>query len=399
MDAQILKPARLSLSPTSPTASKEWKHWLATLSNYFLACGQNAPPKLATLVNCVSFEIFEYIEDCLTYNEAVDTLRNLFVKTPNEIYARHQLAVCKQKPGESLDEFLQTLHRLAKDCAFRPVTAAQYHEELVRDAFITGITSHSIRQRLLENKTLDLQSAFNQACSLDQAQRNSETYDPIHVAATAEQPDGRTFSQPNSGAEQPDRRTFPQPNSEPNPSNSTGSLAASYGKNCYFCGKASHNRKFCPARYVVCNHCSRVGHYSRVCKSPPAKPVTASLLCTSTGGSPQSLSQAITKVNLNGHVLNALLDSGSSESFISRNVALKLNLVVTPSSKNITMALNTLNTQTCGSCVVNLMMGKEKYQSVTLRVLKDLCCEIILGQDFQRLHKSFQIMFGVLNLI
>ena len=179
MEAQILNSARLCLLPNSPTASKEWKHWLATLNNYFLACGQNAPPKFATLVNCVSCEFFEFIEDCLTFEEAVETLRKLYIKTPNEIYARHQLAVCKQKPGESLDEFLQSLHRLAKDCDFKPVTAAQYREELVRDAFITGIASHSIRQRLLENKTLDLQSAFNQACSLDQAQKNSVTYDPI----------------------------------------------------------------------------------------------------------------------------------------------------------------------------------------------------------------------------
>jgi hypothetical protein len=52
---------------------------------------------------------------------------------------------------------------LSKDCNFSQVTANQYRDEAVRDAFITGLLSTNIRQRLLENKTLNLQTAFDQA--------------------------------------------------------------------------------------------------------------------------------------------------------------------------------------------------------------------------------------------
>ena len=52
----------------------------------------------------------------------------------------------KQQPGESLYE----------DCNFESVTAEQHKNEYIRDSFISGLQSNSIRQRLLENNTLDL---------------------------------------------------------------------------------------------------------------------------------------------------------------------------------------------------------------------------------------------------
>ena len=46
----------------------------------------------------------------------------------------------------------------------------------MRDAFISGLSSPSIRQWLLENKTLDLQTAYTQASALDLVQHNNELY-------------------------------------------------------------------------------------------------------------------------------------------------------------------------------------------------------------------------------
>ena len=83
-------------------------------------------------------------------------LEKLYVKMPNEIFARHLLATRRQQSGESLHEFLLELRRLSKDCNLKTVSAEQYKEELVSDSFINGLSSPLIRQRLLENKTLTL---------------------------------------------------------------------------------------------------------------------------------------------------------------------------------------------------------------------------------------------------
>jgi len=56
--------------------------------------------------------------------------------------------------GESLEEFLQRLKTLNAECNFRAVTAAQNQEAAIRDAFIAGLSSGYIRQRLLENADL-----------------------------------------------------------------------------------------------------------------------------------------------------------------------------------------------------------------------------------------------------
>ena len=108
------------------------------------------------------------------------------MKTPNIIFARHQLAMRQQQSGESLDEFLQNLHKLAA------VSANDYRTEMARDSFISGLSSNYIRQCLLENITLTLDAAYAQARSLDTAQKNfKEVYAKnsqisSHVAATGE---------------------------------------------------------------------------------------------------------------------------------------------------------------------------------------------------------------------
>ena len=63
--------------------------------------------------------------------------------------------------------------KLLKDCTFSDVTAATYCEELTRDAFINGLSSASMRQRLLEKAEVTLVQAFELAESLDRAQRQA----------------------------------------------------------------------------------------------------------------------------------------------------------------------------------------------------------------------------------
>ena len=83
----------------------------------------------------------------------------------------------KQNPEESLQAFLNELLVLSKACNSPDVTAEVYRNELVRDAFINGLTSHEIRQCLLENNELTLDQAFDIANSLSRT-----TYEiPFHI--------------------------------------------------------------------------------------------------------------------------------------------------------------------------------------------------------------------------
>ncbi|CDW60358.1 hypothetical protein TTRE_0000872801, partial [Trichuris trichiura] len=100
----------------------------------------------------------------------------MFERPVNEVHARYRLATRKQLAGESLEDYVRALKALSAECNFKAVTASQYQEELVRDAFVSGLQSHIIRQRLLESKACDLASLLDVARVVDSAQKGSESY-------------------------------------------------------------------------------------------------------------------------------------------------------------------------------------------------------------------------------
>lgn len=47
-----------------------------------------------------------------------------------------------------------------------------------------------------------------------------------------------------------------------------------------------------------------------------------------------------------------------------------------------------------GCCFVDLNLKGECYRKTKLSVLQDLCCDVILGQDFMSQHSSVTVEFG-----
>ena len=64
------------------------------------------------------------------------------------------------------------------------VSAEQYGEDLLRDAFVNGLSSSAIKQHLLEKDDLTLQIAFEQAYTLHRAYEQSSSYSRALSAAT-----------------------------------------------------------------------------------------------------------------------------------------------------------------------------------------------------------------------
>ena len=234
-------------------ASKSWQHWLTTIENFVEAIPDEEVNKLNVLINYVSSEVYQLFYEATTYDEAINLLKSLYVKTSNEIFARHKLATRKQQPGESLDEYLQELKILSKDCNFSDVTPYQHRDEAVRDAFIIGLLSTNIGQRLLENKTLNLQTAFDQARALDTAQKSSETYNNFSTTASAVK---------DSSIQQSKQRESISLNAHGEyyfPGNKcqdfAGRYVASTSQNikCFFGGNKVHSQALCPAREAFCH--------------------------------------------------------------------------------------------------------------------------------------------------
>ena len=165
---------KLDIDPNSLNV-EEFLHWRRTFNNFILECGERAPDKFRCLTKYVSASVFDYFADETTFDSAIAALEKLYVKKKNVIFSRYKLATRRQQGSETLEEFLQALHQLSKKCDLQAVSAEQYRQELVWDAFINGLASSTIRQRLLENQAqTKLTEIFDQALALDLAQRNSE---------------------------------------------------------------------------------------------------------------------------------------------------------------------------------------------------------------------------------
>ena len=173
---KVLHPERLKTDPNSSGAPKKRLHWKRTFHNFLAVLPREGLNKLTVLANYVSLAIFQHIVESTEYEAAVGILQALFMKPGNKIFAHHILATRRQQPHETYDEYLQALKTLSKGCNFQNVTAAQNCEESIRDDFISGLQSPFIRQRLLENNTLDLKTMFDQARTLESAIRSSESY-------------------------------------------------------------------------------------------------------------------------------------------------------------------------------------------------------------------------------
>ena len=228
----------------------------------------------------------------------------------------------------------------------------------IRDAFFTGIQSNDVRQHLLENRTLTLETMFDQARTLKAAQKHSEMYPTpgFQLAAPTA----------NAVAKQPDTQALKK-------------------GTCWNCGDPHHARSVCPAREAACHTCGRIGH-SKMCMSEGRQPSVASsdravaettaaslhfnpTLASITSATLPALSKSISRVSINGHVVNALIDSGSSDSFIHPDLVSKLALQTKAGSGQVFMASMPLSGQIIGSVILDFKMNDLKYSDVKLHVM------------------------------
>ena len=223
------------------------------------------------------------------------------------------------------------MKQLSSDCNFKAVTADTCEDEAIRDAFISGITSQPIRLRLLENKTLDLQTAITQDRSLEAAAKNCESY---YQSSTSE----RT-SDFLTNAAIPSGKTREAPNSSLGDFYECAAAKTQQGNTqlSYFCGNLRHPRSKCPAKDLDCKKCGKRGHFAKVCRSTFGMKTSASMNASSTVCALSSiastayipsLERATITAYVNGNKSKALVDTGSSESFIRENKAQMMKLKI-----------------------------------------------------------------------
>ena len=262
------------------------------------------------------------------------------MKPKNEVFARHLLATRKQEPSENVDQFYQQLLHLSKDCQFKAVTADNRRNEYIRDSFISGLTSTHIRQRLLENNALTLQEALQQARSLESAQTHASLYVDSSKSSLLE-PQACASAELYTSTQQ--EGSAKQTLCDESSDRTCAAVRASRSKfSCYFCGGNNrHKRSNCPAKDSACSNCAKRGHFAKVCLSNTSDKSTAMMILGSTNmGNKQksSVKKAAIDIKLNDTAFKGLIDTGSSNTFISAQTVNSLNLELQPCISPVSLA-------------------------------------------------------------
>ena len=384
-----LRPSRFNAEPNHASSEREWKHWHRTFSNFLTTIDSQRPDKLNTLINYVSADIYEHIADATSYNNAITILQNMYVKPRNDIFNRHLVASRRQSEGETLDQYIQELTKLSKECNFAAVSADQYRQEYIRDSFINGLHSREIRQRLLENNALTMEEAFEKARAMEMAQKHSASFSGTNSISAAIP----LTSEHNENSQTALCGT-----------RSTDNINQQTNDKCFFCGLSRHPRSKCPAKESVCNSCSKIGHWRKVCKSgrqndrqkssPTTSAAAMPYLAALTSVHKLNNDSTFTTTYIKQKAVKTMVDSGSVACFISRKTAKRLNLFVIPSDRQVTMADASHKSAIDGEAIVDMTLNGKLYTGLTVGIVKNLFIDLILGKDFLKRHKQVTFQFN-----
>ena len=97
---------------------------------------------------------------------------------------------------------------------------------------------------------------------------------------------------------------------------------------------------------------------------------------------------------VNGLNLHALIDMESSENFIDAHIVETNKWKISSCSNQILMATSSLSCCVIGYCMVNIELKENFYSKIKLLVMRNLCCEVVLGHNFHNRHSHLTIPFG-----
>lgn len=250
-------PTPASFLPCSGEPAIPFATWRKMFENYLLAInatGDSWPDarKRAILLHSLGTEgqrlFYTFPNTGTTFAEAMSALEDHFVPKVNVVVARHRFRQRSQRADETISQFLSALRDLSSSCAY-----GDMESEMLRDQLVERSYAPAVRDRLLLEPSLTLDTAIVIACQVEQALSNSDVLTAQSaVQAVASKPFHRKKRDAHS-----------------NGAKSVADTTRCANRACYRCGATNHlaNAANCPAARAKCRTCGKTGHFSKVCRS------------------------------------------------------------------------------------------------------------------------------------
>ena len=216
----------------------DWKDYKERLDQYFLANDvDDAGKKRAILITVIGGKTYSLLKNLLnpvlpvtrTYEQLAETLKNHLCPEPIIIAERYKFYEAKQEKGESLSQYIARLRKLAERCNF-----GAFLEDALRDKYVCGLESNSIRKMLLAKKKLTLRDAVEKSLSCELAAEEDSVITKDVKEETNYTIDYKSRSEK---------------------------------RRCYRCDSSSHLANQCRFKEKICNHCKIKGHIAAACRT------------------------------------------------------------------------------------------------------------------------------------
>ncbi len=231
-------------------SAEEWTAYTERLQLFFVANGiDDAAKRRATLLTVCGPATYGLIRDLLapdaptdkTFEELVALVKEHQQPTPSPIVERYTFFTRVQHSGETLNEYVAQLRKIAKHCQFGDTL-----KDMLRDRIVCGCRDKKLQYKLLADPTLTFDKALAVAKASELADRGTRNLSGQNASVN------RLFDTRR-------RDRTPQPPRENLPSNS-GSTHP-----CFRCG-AAHPATSCKFRTSTCHYCKKQGHIAKVCR-------------------------------------------------------------------------------------------------------------------------------------
>ncbi len=241
------KPNVLSL--TGNTA-ENWRRFMQQLNIYLIASGNDEARdkmKVSLLLNFAGEEAIE-VFNTFTFEKEEDKWIFKTVESKFEEYCNPRKNVVFERfmywksiqEDETIDQYVTKLRKLIKNCEY----PQQINDEMLRDKLVFGVKDVRMKERLLRESDLSLETALKMCRAAEQTK--------IHMQQMS-----------NDESRTPEVHALDRRGTKSKQENKVDDKKSRIS-NCKFCG-SSHKVKACPAFGKTCPYCKKVGHVEAVC--------------------------------------------------------------------------------------------------------------------------------------
>lgn len=242
--------------------TKKFDRWLMRLESVFKVFGVPETKKAAYLLHYMGPDAYDVLCDKLspelpsnkTYDQLVKTMKQHYNPEPLEIAEIFRFLQRKQHEGETVQDYLTALQRLATTCNF-----GDYLMKALRNQFVFGLLAQNFQGRLLEEKKLTIERAVEIAVSMETSARNAAQ---LHHSGT-----GNVFNVHDKGS-----KGFKNQHSKTQNQRHYNNNEHKTDFKCFRCGSTKHLANACTGKNLKCTKCNQKGHLAQVCmKKKPGK--------------------------------------------------------------------------------------------------------------------------------